>query len=168
MRHGNRRSPEWIDYFVFPRGLYAADLPPLVIGRPFWDNWLVWKTLDLKQPVVDVSPVVLAVHQNHDYRHHPQGLAGVLHGEEANWNHRLAGGWKHLRTIADATEVLYPDGLRPNTKRHWAAVKRYTRQGGRVLLCDVWQPICFFLAGITRPLRRRGQSAGQDTQAFPQ
>ena len=105
LRCGTRRTPEWIDYFAFSRGLYGADVPALVIGRPFWDNWLVWKTLDLGQPVVDASAAVVAVHQNHDYRHHPQGLRGVLHGDEADWNSRLAGGWRHLRTIADATEV---------------------------------------------------------------
>jgi hypothetical protein len=151
--HTNKqRTPDWIDYFVFSRGLFV-DLPPLVVGRVHWDNWTVWKALEMKKPVVDASREVTAVHQNHDYRHHPQGKAGVWHGEEAGANYRLAGGWRHLRTIADAKEVLRADGLKPNAARHWAAVKRHVRQAGRVALYSIAQPIWFFLLGITRPLR---------------
>lgn len=154
LREGKQRTPDYIDYFVFSRGVFGADLPALVVGRVFWDNWAVWKVLDSKQPVVDVSAAVLAVHQNHDYSHVPQGKHGVYYGEEAGRNYQLAGGWKHLRTIADATEVLRQSGLKPNTVRHWAAVKRYARQAGRVLLYDILQPIWFFFLGITRPARR--------------
>jgi hypothetical protein len=153
LRHAKQRTPEWIDYFAFTRGLYA-DVPPLVIGRVFWDNWLLWKARNSGKPVVDASDVVLAVHQNHDYRYHPQGKQGVFHGEEAGRNYELAGGWRHLRTIADADEVLREGGLKPNRLRHWAAAKRYVRQAFRVLLHDIVEPAWFFLLEITRPLRR--------------
>jgi hypothetical protein len=148
------RTPEWIDYFAFSRGVFRANLPPFVIGRVFWDNWLVWKARESKYPVVDVSAVVVAVHQNHDYAYHPQGKPGVFYGEESGRNYELAGGWNHLRTIADASEVLREDGLKPNRLRHWSMVKRYARQAGRVLLHDALHPIWFFLLGITRPARR--------------
>jgi hypothetical protein len=154
LREGKERTPDYIDYFVFSRGVFGADLPALVVGRVFWDNWAVWKVLDSKRPVVDVSAAVLAVHQNHDYSHVPQGKHDVYYGEEAGRNYQLAGGWKHLRTIADATEVLKESGLKPNTMRHWAAVKRYARQAGRVLLYDILQSMWFFFLRITRPARR--------------
>jgi hypothetical protein len=154
LRHAKQRTPDWIDYFAFTRGLYAADVPPLVIGRVFWDNWLLWKAGNSGAPVVDASNAVLAVHQNHDYRYHPQGKRGVFHGEESGRNHELAGGWKHLRTIADADEVLRENGLKPNRLRHWATAKRYVRQAFRVLLHDIAEPIWFLLLQITRPLRR--------------
>jgi hypothetical protein len=125
-----------------------------VVGRVHWDHWLVWRALACKEPVVDVSPCVMAVHQNHDYGYHPQGKHGVWHDEESQRNHQLAGGWKHFRTIADATAILRADGLKSNTKRYFSALGRYSKQAGRVLLFDVWQPIEFFLLGITRPLRR--------------
>ena len=163
LQANKQRTPDWIDYFVFSRGFFA-DLPPLVVGRVFWDNWTVWKALEMKKTVVDASSVVTAVHQNHDCRHHPQGKAGVWHGEEAGANYRLSGGWKHLRTIADSTEVLRADGLGPNTARHWAAVKRYVRQAGPVALYNIAQPIWFFLLGITRPLRH---ALGLRTAALP-
>jgi hypothetical protein len=152
-RSGRKCTAEWIDYFVFSRGLYGSDMPPFVL-RVFWDNWLVWKALDSGKPVIDASRAVLAVHQNHDYSYHPQGKAGVWSGEEAGLNGQLAGGWRHLRTIADATEVLPPEKLKPNALRHWSTAKRYARQAGRVLRNDVWHPIWFALLNFTRPLRR--------------
>ncbi len=152
---GKQRTPEWIDYFAFTRGLYGSSLPPFVIGRAHFDHWLLWKALDLKQPVVDVSAVVMAVHQNHDYSHHPLGRPGTLYDSEARRNHQLAGGWKHLRTIADATEVLCETGLQPNRARHFATAKRHLRQAGRFLRHDLWEPIWFFVLGLSRPVRHR-------------
>jgi hypothetical protein len=152
-RHGKRRTPNFIDYFAFSRGLYGPDLPPLAVGRAHWDNWAIWKVLHSKLPVVDASAVVTVMHQNHDYNHHPQGQHGVYYGEEAARNAQLAGGWGHLRTIAHASETLGVEGLRPNTKRHWAEAKRRGQWVGRVFLYDVWQPAWFGLLGLTRPLR---------------
>ena len=150
---GKRRTAEWIDYFVFSRGPLGANVPPFAVGRPFWDNWFVWRALDSEYPVIDASAVVLAVHQNQNYGHHPQGKPGVLHGAESCRNSQLAGGWRHLRTIADAMEVLSANGLRPNRTRHWSTAKRYARQAGRTLLYGILQRAWFALLGLTRPLR---------------
>ena len=136
------------------RDLFGSSIPPFVVGRVHWDHWLVWKARECKHPVIDVSPVVIAVHQNHDYGYHPQGRQGVWHGIEAGQNHQLAGNGRHLRTIADATEVLHADGFKSNRKRYWSAAKRAAVRGERFLVCDVLQPVAFFILGITRPLRR--------------
>jgi hypothetical protein len=101
-----------------------------------------------------MSSVFLAVHQNHDYGYHALGKSAVFHGAEARTNYQLAGGWKNLRTIADATEVLLARGLRPNHMRHWTALKLYVRQAGRVVLHDGIEPVWFFLLKLTRPIRR--------------
>ena len=155
LQQGRQRGPSWIDYFVFTRGLYGADVPPFVVGRVFWDNWLVWKALDSEHPVIDASTSVLAVHENHDYGYHPQGKTGVFHGVEALRNHELAGGWKHLRTIADATEILGRDGLKPNRLRHWSTAKRYARQAVRTLFHSGIERVWFLLLGLSRPARRK-------------
>src|SRR6185437_1024202 len=135
----------WIDYFVFSRGSYGHGLPPFAVGRACWDNWMVWKALDSKLPVVDASPAVVAVHQNHDYKHHPQGKKGVWDGEEAQRNLHLAGGRWHMRNIADANTVLRSGELKSNPKRYVSALKRLYYPKGR--------PIWFFLLDITRPVR---------------
>jgi len=153
LTRGRRRTAEWIDYFAFSRGLYGPDMPPFVL-RVFWDNWLVWKALDSGKPVIDASRAVMAVHQNHDYSYHPQGKAGVWTGEEAGRNAQLAGGWRHFRTISDATELLSPKRLKPNVFRYLSAAKRYIRQAGRVLYYGVWHPVWFAVLNLTRPLRR--------------
>ena len=82
-QRGRQCEAEWIDYFAFTRGLYGADMPPFVL-RVFWDNWLVWKALNAGKPVIDASPVVMAVHQNHDYNYHPQGKAGACSPRRAH------------------------------------------------------------------------------------
>jgi hypothetical protein len=110
---GEARGPEWIDYFVFPRDLYR-NMPPFTLGRAGFDNWLLWKARSQKVPVVDASEVVLAVHQRHDYAHHPLGQKGVWEGAEAQENLALMGGWHHCYTLADATHRLTAGGPRRN------------------------------------------------------
>ena len=108
----------------------------------------------LPLPVVDASAVVTAVHQNHDYGRHPEGKQGVYYGEEAERHRQLAGGWRHLRTIADTTEVLTPRKLKRNALRHWSTAKRYASKRAASLLNDLWHPVWFALLALTRPLRR--------------
>jgi hypothetical protein len=145
---GKQRASDWIDYFVFPRGLYSGQLPDFVIGRVVWDNWLVWRALRSGGPVVDASDAVVAIHQNHDYGYHPSGAAGVWGDELAQRNRALAGGKFHICTIDDATHSLGPEGER-RTVRHifrplyrlqrtarevaWLAVLDWTRPARKVL-----------------------------------
>ena len=120
MSRGKRRSASWIDFFVFARGMYR-DMPPLLLGRVWWDNWLVWKALALGAPVVDASPCVLAVHQNHGYAH-PGGFFGIWHGDEGQWNERLVNGGQDARTLRDANFKLGRFGVRTNWE---AAIERW-------------------------------------------
>lgn len=123
LREGKQRPPDWIDYFVFSRGLYYGKIPPFVVGRPGWDNWLVWYARAARTCVVDASQVVMAVHQNHDYSYHPDGEAGVWSGEEARRNRALLKGWIHIGTMEDATHRLTPGTIR-RSYRHWTALGR--------------------------------------------
>jgi hypothetical protein len=153
LMRGVQRSEEWIDYFAFSKGLYGASVPPLVVGRVHWDQWLMWKALDSKAGVVDASRGVIAVHQNHDYSYHPNGRAGVWHGTEADENFRLAGNGRRMRRISDATEVLDERRIRSNAGRHWSATRRAAKRCQHFVYCDVLQPAAFFLFDITRPIR---------------
>jgi hypothetical protein len=115
---------------VFSRGLYR-DIPPFAVGRTQWDHWMVWKAQSLGVPVVDASPSVMAIHQNHDYIH-PQGRQGVWYGEEAQRNWALAGK-NTTRTIEDATYKLRRGKVRRNIFHFAVVIKRYSRRIRRAL-----------------------------------
>jgi hypothetical protein len=100
-----------IDYFVFPRGMWGT-LPPFAVGRPAWDGSLIHSARTRMIPVVDATERVTAVHQNHDYSHHPLGENGVWRGPEAQHNLELAGGYRRVCTIRDATHQLTLLGLK--------------------------------------------------------
>ncbi|HUJ40903.1 MAG TPA: hypothetical protein VLW54_10175 [Candidatus Acidoferrales bacterium] len=123
LREGRQRPGQWIDYFVFPRGFYDA-IPPFVIGRVAWDNWLVWRALETHTPVVDATEAVFAIHQNHDYGYHPQGAIGVWQDELAMRNVELGGGYHWVGTIDDATHRLTSRGMERNWKRHFVFLRR--------------------------------------------
>ena len=107
-----------IDYFVFPRG-WLKEMPPLAVGRPGWDNWFIYHARARGVPVIDASQVVIAIHQNHDYSHHPQGRQGVYEGAEARLSLELIGGVKYCFDLRDATWLLTPRGLQlPLTLEH--------------------------------------------------
>lgn len=115
-REGKLRPPPWIDFFAFRRGMWGA-IPPFAVGRTAFDNWLIYRARQLKIPVIDATPAVRILHQNHDYAHTGSGYKGAWHGVEAKRNFRLAGGKSHLFTIWDSSHILTADGLtrRENT-----------------------------------------------------
>jgi hypothetical protein len=145
-RETNRqRPPQWIDYFVFRKGLFYKKIPEFVIGRPGWDNWLLWYPKSIGVAVVDASRVVMAVHQNHDYGYHPEGEKGVWEGEEAQENFRLHYG--KFATLADTNYVMDAKGLKRNHKEMFVRRKREAVAG----FYRIW----FALLDLTRPIRRR-------------
>jgi hypothetical protein len=146
-RANQQRPAQWIDYFVFRRGLYEKQIPEFVIGRPGWDNWLLWYALHSGAKLIDDSRVVRAVHQNHDYSYHPEGEKGVWGGEEAQENYKLLDGHRKFRTLDNATHVLKEDGLHKNYRRWVVHGKRSITR----LRTAVW----FRLLDVTRPVRRR-------------
>lgn len=107
LAEGASRGATAIDYFVFTAGLFDP-VPPFVVGRARFDNWLVWRGRE-RGIVVDASRAVVAVHQRHDYGHVRGGLDEAHFGVEAERNLDLAGGKRHLYTIHDASHRLTAD-----------------------------------------------------------
>ena len=102
---GQLHRPAGSDFFLFPRSCYM-DVPSFVIGRSGWDNWMIYKARKENWAVVDCTPSVMIVHQNHDYSHLPEGKPHYEH-PDTNENIRLAGGQANVRyTILDATHRL--------------------------------------------------------------
>jgi hypothetical protein len=118
--------PSAIDYMVFPKGLFA-DIPDFAVGRPRWDNWMLWYAAKHNVPLIDCTESLFAVHQCHDYAH--LGQNGITGSQQANpeqrMNERLIGKWWPLRmyNIHDADYVLTDDGL----SRAPARRRRHTR-----------------------------------------
>jgi len=108
-RDGALHRPAGSDFFLFPESCYK-DIPDFTIGRAGWDNWMIYKARKEKWAVIDCTPSVLIVHQNHDYSHLPGGKPHYEH-PDTNENIRLAGGQANIRyTIVDATHQLLPNG----------------------------------------------------------
>ena len=102
--------PAGSDFFLFPKSCYA-DIPNFTIGRAGWDNWMIYKARKENWAVIDCTPSVMIVHQNHDYSHLPGAKPHYDH-PDTNENIRLAGGQANVRyTILDATHQLVGDTL---------------------------------------------------------
>jgi hypothetical protein len=97
-----------IDAFVFTRDVYP-EVPSLAIGRAWFDQWLIKDALLHGVPVVDITQVARAIHQNHDYAHIAGGQRGAYGGEEARRNLEIYGGEQHAYTLLNATHELRPD-----------------------------------------------------------
>ncbi len=115
-----------IDLFVFPPSTYA-NVPPLILGRAWFDQWLIKDARARKIPVVDITRVARAIHQNHEYLHIAGGQQGAYWGEEARRNLAIYGGVPHSHTLVDVSHELLEDGhIRPvrfrrerATLHHW-------------------------------------------------
>ena len=109
------------DYFVFRRETDFG-LPPFAVGRPGWDNWMIGRALELRMPLIDLTPSVLAIHQNHGYAH-VAGSTGSWEGPEAARNRELATGIeRYTFNPYNATHLLTPSGLRrARSRRHLRA-----------------------------------------------
>jgi hypothetical protein len=100
------------DYFVYPR-LADLGLPAFAVGRPGWDNWLIGHALEIGLHVIDLTPSVTVIHQNHDYVHVAARRSSDWEGPEADRNRELAGSLdRYMHTPANATHLLTPVGLR--------------------------------------------------------
>jgi len=124
-KRGEFYNPWGIDYFVFPRHLYS-DVPDFTIGRPAWDNWMVYHALATWDLALDGTRSVLAVHQNHDYYHLP-GNKPPYGSEVAKSNLAKAGGRKHVRNIMDANKELVKGKICPPRSRFVRLLRRLER-----------------------------------------
>jgi hypothetical protein len=136
LREGRMYPAGGSDIFVYRSGLFGA-LPPFAIGRGYWDNWLMFRAQQRGARLIDVTPSVVALHQDHDYAHIP-GISTeedkdflTYTTEEIEHNLALAGGRNRVYTVYDATEVLTSDGrlvctLRPTLI--WRRIKAWLRR----------------------------------------
>jgi len=139
-KYGELHPPSGIDYFLTPKGFWR-NIPPFALGRSRWDNWLIYSARARKVPVVDITPVAMVVHQQHDYSHMPDGLMWIKKGPEAKLNWQLRGGVRGLYTTLDATHILTQQGLRsvPIT-RHLAGSLCRVKAAATYILTHTFYP----------------------------
>ncbi len=107
---GALRGRLWIDFFVFPRGTVGR-LPDFAVGRPYWDNWMIWRARSKRVPVVDATGAATVVHQAHGYGHVQDARGSRWEGPEGDSNLELLR-WEERRfSLDDATHRVTSDGL---------------------------------------------------------
>jgi hypothetical protein len=110
-RNGKLYRDDALDYFIFPRASRLIKLPPFAVGRPRWDNYLLFRCRQLRYPLIDATEAITAVHQNHDYAHVPKRSDAMWDGPEAAENIRLLGSEERVFGIYDATHKLGQEGI---------------------------------------------------------
>jgi hypothetical protein len=111
-REGRMHRASGSDYFIFPRDCFA-DMPAFAIGRAGWDNWMIYAGRSRGWPVIDGSPDIMIVHQNHDYSHLPGGQPHYKLPETFE-NIRLAGGNRAIFELSDSSHSLRDGRLYPH------------------------------------------------------
>ncbi|MDP1547923.1 MAG: hypothetical protein Q8L87_18085 [Anaerolineales bacterium] len=107
---GQLHRPAGSDFFLFPLSTFQ-EIPDFTIGRAGWDNWMIYKARAENWAVIDCTPSMMIVHQNHDYSHLPDAKPHYDH-PDTNENIRLAGGQANIRyTLLDSTHQLVGDKL---------------------------------------------------------
>jgi hypothetical protein len=124
-QRGTFYSPWGIDYFVFPRHLYA-ETPAFTIGRPAWDNWMVYHARTTFGMAIDATRDVLVIHQVHDYSHLP-GNKPPYGSEVAKTNLAKAGGRRCTFNILDTNREYYQGRIRQPQPRLVRLLRRIER-----------------------------------------
>ena len=153
LTRGFRQDESWIDFFLFRKGMYT-DMPKLIVGHCYWDNWMVWKALSEGVAVIDASPFVVPVHQNHGYDPRFGRTKGSPTDELSLLNLAAVGGKEHVRRIDAATHRMARNGeIRPTIFRNTYKFRVPLRKLRERLVYRVWLPAWHRLLGMTRPVR---------------
>jgi hypothetical protein len=152
---GVQRDEFWIDAFVFKRGMYL-DLPPLIVGHCYWDNWMIWKALVEGVRVLDGTSFVTLVHQNHGYSAASGRIGGNSNDALSMVNLKTIGGLGRVRDIKSSTHRLGSGGrIYPNVFRYAHDYTRGWRPGiEEFLLYKLWLPAWHAFLDVTRPVRK--------------
>jgi hypothetical protein len=147
-RRGLQMDEYWIDFFLFPKGLYA-NMPRLLVGYCYWDNWMIWKTLSLGVPVLDCSPVLVPIHQNHAYSLESERTKFGSADVRSLRNRDAIGSEQHIASLKDSTHRMMRIGwVRPHSPKEEVYLSRIRFHVLRMRF-QIW----FFLLDVTRPLR---------------
>lgn len=109
-QRGRLHPPAGSDVFLFPHSEFL-EIPDFAIGRAGWDNWMIFHACQQGITVVDATPAMTVIHQDHDYSHLPGGRPHY-DLEESERNLNLAGGMRSMYYILDSHVQLKDGRLR--------------------------------------------------------
>lgn len=152
-KQGKQQNEFWIDVFLFTKGLYS-DMPRLIVGYCYWDNWMIGKALSMKIPVLDASRYAMLLHQKHGYTAQSGRIKGLSTDPLSLYNRGVIPNRAHILQIDSATHRLTSRGaVRLHLVRRIPSLLRKIGFTGNkvawVLRTFVWHP----LLDLTRPLR---------------
>ena len=110
---GTLHGPSAIDYAIYPKDITPPILPPFPVNSYGWDPWFLFEHRRRGIPVVNLTPQVTVVHQEHEsptevrmkrrrWRRDPAAMRRL----------REAGGFKNMMTLREADYELGDEGLR--------------------------------------------------------
>ena len=112
-----QHAPTGIDYFIFRKNTFK-NIPPLTIGRPGWDNWLLWKTRRMRVPLIDLSDGIFAIHQNHSYNFKGfESKNDVLSSNDGLLNRQVIGG--NTLNLLDANYYYSNSSIKKNNTKEF-------------------------------------------------
>lgn len=151
-RSGTLYTQYGSDYFLLRRDSALTELPAFAVGRPKWDNWMLYRARSLGLPVVDATAAITAVHQDHDYAHIPQRRGPTWGGPEADRNMVLADGFRQHFGLMDATHVIRKGQVTRALSWPYLRARIYALP----VLYPMLQPIWNVLRRVKRALVRPG------------
>ncbi|MEM7281352.1 MAG: hypothetical protein AAF438_06970 [Pseudomonadota bacterium] len=108
---GVLHPPLGSDYFIFDKNSKVLDIPPFGVGRPGWDCWFIYRVRQLGMRMVDGTPSITLIHQNHDYSHLKSKSGQTADGRkwagpEVARNRDIIGGKERYFNLRDCTHEL--------------------------------------------------------------
>ena len=82
--------PYGSDFFVFPKGQYSPEefvLPDMLVGRPGWDNYMIYDARKNNIRLVNLTPSTKVIHQSHDYYH--KNIKESIRKKEDKYNYQF-------------------------------------------------------------------------------
>ena len=113
IKKAKRHSSSGIDYFIFKKNTFP-NLPNFVVGRPGYDNWLIWNARRRLIPVIDISKTVKVLHQNHHFNFHNLKKDPKIYLEEDGLTNRALINENTL-TLNDTNYFFYNSILKKKT-----------------------------------------------------
>ena len=113
IKKAKRHSSSGIDYFMFKKNTFP-NLPNFVVGRPGYDNWLIWNARRRLIPVIDISKTVKVLHQNHHFNFHNLKKDPKIYLEEDGLTNRALIN-KNKLTLNDTNYFFYNSILKKKT-----------------------------------------------------